>query len=64
MSIGVVALLLGVGMVLALRAKLTGLGVFLGVVFGFVLALTPLGVPVREMLDSLGEAISVLVTEG
>jgi hypothetical protein len=63
MSIGVVALLLGIGMVLALRAKLTGLGVFLGVVFGFVLALTPLGGPVRDALDALGDAISVLVTD-
>lgn len=61
MSIGVVALLLGIGMVLALRAKLTGLGVFLGVVFGFVLALTPLGGPVRDALNALGDAISVLV---
>ena len=63
MSIGVVALLLGIGMVLALRAKLTGLGVFLGVVFGFVLALTPLGGPVSDALDALGDAISVLVTD-
>lgn len=63
MSIGVVALLLGIGMVLALRSKMTGLGVFLGVVFGFVLALTPLGGPVRDALEALGDAISVLVTE-
>jgi hypothetical protein len=63
MSTGVVALLLGIGMVLALRAKLVGLGVFLGVVFGFVLALTPLGGPVREALDALGGIISVLFTE-
>jgi hypothetical protein len=63
MSIGVVALLLGIGMVLALRSKLTGLGVFLGVVFGFVLALTPMGGPVREALNALGAAISVLIGE-
>jgi hypothetical protein len=63
MSIGVTALLLGLGMVLALRSKMTGLGVFLGVVFGFVLALTPLGGPVRDALTALGDAISVLVSE-
>lgn len=63
MSIGVVALLLGIGMVLALRAKLTGLGVFLGVIFGFVLALTPLGGPVQDALNALGDAISVLISE-
>ncbi len=63
MSTGVVALLLGIGMVLALRSKMTGLGVFLGVVFGFVLALTPLGGPVNDALNALGEAIAVLVTE-
>lgn len=63
MSTGVVALLLGIGMVLALRSKMTGLGVFLGVIFGFVLALTPLGGPVNDALNALGEAISVLVTE-
>lgn len=63
MSLGVVALLLGIGMALALRSKLVGLGVFLAVVFGFVLALTPLGAPVKDALDALGEAISVLVTE-
>lgn len=63
MSLGVVALLLGIGMVLALRSKLVGLGVFLAVVFGFVLALTPLGAPVKDALDALGDAISVLVTD-
>lgn len=63
MSLGVVALLLGLGMVLALRSKLVGLGVFLAVVFGFVLALTPLGAPVKDALDALGDAISVLVTD-
>ncbi|GAB2980820.1 MAG TPA: hypothetical protein VKY71_00460 [Actinotalea caeni] len=63
MSTGVVALLLGIGMVLALRSKMTGLGVFLGVIFGFVLALTPLGGPVNDALNALGEAIAVLVTE-
>lgn len=63
MSTGVVALLLGLGMVLALRSKLVGLGVFLGVVFGFVLALTPLGGPVKEALDALGGVITELFTE-
>lgn len=63
MSMGVIALLLGLGMVLALRSKLTGLGVFLAVVFGFVLALTPLGGPVRDALNALGEAITVLFTD-
>lgn len=63
MSTGVVAMLLGIGMVLALRSKMTGLGVFLGVIFGFVLALTPLGGPVNDALNALGEAIAVLVTE-
>lgn len=62
MSIGVTALLLGIGMVLALRAKLTGLGVALGVIFGFMLALTPLGGPVRDALNALGDAISVLIS--
>lgn len=61
MSIGVVALLLGVGMLLAFRAKLTGLGAFLAVAFGFVLGLTPMGGPVRNALDALGDAIQVLV---
>lgn len=63
MSTGVVALLLGIGMVLALRSKLTGLGVFLGVVFGFVLALTPLGGPVNDALNALGAVITQLFTE-
>ncbi|MFV0426210.1 MAG: hypothetical protein ACK5KU_04125 [Beutenbergiaceae bacterium] len=62
MTTGVVAVLLGIGMVLALRAKLTGLGVFLAVVFGFLLALTPLGGPVQGALNALGDAIMVLVS--
>lgn len=63
MSVGIVALLLGIGMVLALRAKITGLGVALGVIFGFVLGLTPLGGPVREALEALGNVISTLFTQ-